>query len=50
MGWISGLFYSGSHKAEIKALAGLGTYVEALRATPLLGTFRFLAGFSSMLL
>lgn len=47
--WVSRFFYSGTHRPAVKALAGLGTYLEALGAVALLGIFRFLADFRSML-
>ena len=46
IGRISRFFSSGSHKAEIKVLTGLGTCLEALGGIPLLGTVKFLAEFS----
>ena len=48
---LSGLVWflcPGSHKAEIKVSAGLGSYLDILEENPLRHSFRLVAKFSSL--
>lgn len=46
--FLNWVFYSGSHKTEIKVSTALGSYLEVFKKILLSDSFRLLAEFSSL--